>query len=92
MRAENTGTGNAAENAQVKDHHQLIGDGYAGYLIRSKLADHDIIQHIDKVGHKQLDNDGYHQSDNHGVKGLVPNKSALKTLRKTQTISSHTRT
>ena len=54
---EDTGTGKAAENTQIIDEHQLVDDGYPRHLLRADLPDHDIVQHIDKIGDAVLDHD-----------------------------------
>jgi hypothetical protein len=54
---------NRAEDAKVKDKDQLVTDRHPGHLRGPNPPDHNVIQHIDKVGNAVLDHNGQRQSD-----------------------------
>ena len=63
LRGEDACAGYRAEDAQVKDEDQLVGQRNAGHLRRANCADHNVVQHVDKVGDAVLHHDGQHQAE-----------------------------
>ena len=50
--------GEAAEDAQVENEHELVEDGDAGHGICAETADHDIVEHVHEIRDALLDHDG----------------------------------
>ena len=71
LSGENSRTGNAAENTDIKHRHKLVHNGNAAHLLRAHLPHHNIIQHVDKIRYAVLNNDRNHNEKNHSVKSLI---------------------
>ena len=55
------------KNAQIEDKKQLVGHGNAGHLRRADRANHDVVQHVYKVGNAVLYHYGQHKGENSAV-------------------------
>ena len=71
---ENSCGGNAAKNADVKHHHQLVHNSHPGHLLRPHTAHHNIIQKHHQVSDTVLHNNRYSHKENHPVKRFISNK------------------
>ena len=70
--AKNSGTGNRAENRQIKYKNQRVGNRNAGHLLRSDPSDHDIIQHTHKLGNAVLYHNGNRYRQRKLIKRTIP--------------------
>ena len=80
LSAKNTGAGDAAENTDIKDKHQLVDDGHTGHLLRTHLAHHNVVQKTHKAGDGVLDDHGERKKDHIAIKLPVTYKSLFKTF------------
>ena len=71
MGGEDAGSGNAAEDAEIENEEELVGDRDAAHLQRADLTDHDVVQKADEVGDSVLDDDGDDDSGDVFVKGAI---------------------
>ena len=69
---ENARARQTAENTEVKNEQQLVGDGDAGHLIGADLSDHHVVQKPDKVGNAVLNHDRDGDGKNDFVEFLRP--------------------
>ena len=65
--AEDARSGDSAEDAQVENEQQCVGDGDAGHLLRADPSDHNIVQHTHKLRDAVL----YHNGDRHRQGKLI---------------------
>ena len=68
LRSKDTCTGQASEQAQEIDEHDLVDDGHTGHLLRAHPSDHNIVQKADKVGDAVLDHDRHRHSHKRFIK------------------------
>ena len=66
--AEDARSGDSAEDAQVENEQQRVGNGDAGHLLRADPSDHNIVQHTHKLRDAVLDHDGDGDGQSHFIK------------------------
>ena len=89
LRGKDARAGDAAENAEIENEEELVGDRDAAHLQRTNLTDHDVVQKADEVGDGVLDNDGNDDSGDVFVKGAIADEGLTDFLHEELLVSGY---
>ena len=67
-----------SEDAEIEDEEKLVGNGDARHLRSSHCADHNVIQHIHKVGDAVLDHHRHSKLYKARIQAFIPQKGVGK--------------